>query len=194
MISECVTEAEINATRFIAIFDTETTGLPKPTSAPLDKQPAIIEVGVLLCDYNGVIVEEFNSLVNPGCLISEEITKITGITNEDLVNKPSFAELLPALVAMFELADIAVAHNAAFDVGMFNFELQRLHVVDFPWPDDIICTVEEYKPQWGGKRPRLIQLYEKIIGVPLEQTHRALDDAKALHAVLVKDKFFENII
>jgi DNA polymerase III epsilon subunit-like protein len=193
MISDCVTEAEINAARFIAIFDTETTGLPKPTSAPLDKQPSIIEVGVLLCDYNGRIVDEFNSLVNPGCQISEEITKITGITNEDLVGQPSFFDLLPKLIKLFERADMAVAHNAAFDTGMFNFEMQRLELT-FPWPPSIICTVEEYKPQWGGKRPRLIQLYEKIIGVPLEQTHRALDDAKALHAVLVKDKFFENII
>jgi hypothetical protein len=41
-----------------------------------------------------------------------------------------------------------------------------------------------------GKRPRLVELYERIIGRPLMQTHRALDDAMAVYEILLKDDFF----
>jgi hypothetical protein len=44
-----------------------------------------------------------------------------------------------------------------------------------------------------GKRPRLINLYEYVMGRPLAQTHRALDDAMAVFEVLQKDKFFDQL-
>ena len=61
------------------IFDTETTGLLLPSSAPLEKQPRIIELGALKVDANGVL-DELNQLLDPEQTITAEITKITGIT------------------------------------------------------------------------------------------------------------------
>lgn len=173
------------------VFDTETTGLLLPSTVPLEKQPKIIELGLIVAD-DGKIIKEFDWLINPGCEISAEITKITGIKNEDLVGKSSFKELLPDIKEAFSGCEIGIAHNAPFDVGMLKNELKRAGCDDFPWPADIVCTVAEYLPQFG-KRPKLTALYEKVMGKPLAQTHRASDDAKALFEVLDKDEFFKKL-
>lgn len=167
------------------IFDTETTGLLLPSNAPLDAQPQIIELGAVLCDGNGVRAE-LSQLIDPGQPLPAEITKITGIRDEDLAGKPTFAEFLPALKLFFADADFLICHNAPFDSGMLRNELQRADCEDFPWPKEILCTAQEYAARFG-RRPRMNQLYERIIGKPLAQTHRALDDARALHEILVKD-------
>lgn len=174
------------------IFDTETTGLLLPSSAPLEKQPRIIELGALAVSTETGIVGELSQLINPQMDISAEITKITGITNEDLVGKPTFAEYLPTLRSFFEGADMLICHNAPFDLGMLKNDLKRAACEDFPMPAEIICTAQEYTPV-VGKRPRLLQLYEIIMGKPLAQTHRALDDAMAVFEILDKDKFFDQL-
>lgn len=173
------------------IFDTETTGLLLPSSAPLEKQPRIIELGIIVAE-GGMMVGSHNWLINPECEISAEITKITGITNEDLVGKPTFGQLLGEIEDVFAESQFGFAHNAPFDVGMLSNELLRIGRTGFPWPEQIICTAQEYTPMMG-KRPRLIHLYEKIMGHPLEQTHRARDDAMAVFEILSKDNFFDGL-
>lgn len=174
------------------IFDTETTGLLLPATAPLEKQPRIIELGVIIV-VDGKKVGEYNQLINPECEITAEITKITGITNEDLVGKPLFREILAEFEEVFGWSDFGFAHNAPFDVGMIENELKRCGRTGFPWPKEIVCTAQEYTPMFG-KRPRLIHLYEKIMGRPLAQTHRACDDAMAVFEVLEQDKYFDQLI
>lgn len=173
------------------IFDTETTGLLLPSKAPLEKQPRIIELGALAVSKDGII-GELSQLLDPQVEITAEITKITGITNEDLVGKPTFAEFLPQLADFFRGADFLICHNAPFDTGMLRNDLKRAGCEDFPWPTETLCTAQEYTALLG-KRPSLKVLYQHIIGEPLAQTHRALDDAAAVHAVLLKDKFFDKI-
>jgi len=170
------------------IFDTETTGLLLPSTAPIEKQPKIIELGAVAVNESGVIAE-LSQLINPGQEITAEITKITGITNKDLIDKPTFTEFLPRLKEFFSGSDTLICHNAPFDVGMLRNDLLRAGCNDFPWPADTLCTAQEYTAAMG-KRPRLVELYERIIGRPLMQTHRALDDAMAVYEILLKDDFF----
>lgn len=173
------------------IFDTETTGLLLPSSAPLEKQPRIIELGIVVVE-DGKKTGEHNWLIYPECEISAEIIKITGITNEDLQGKPLFRQLLAEIEEVFGGSDLGIAHNAPFDVGMLTNELARCGRTGFPWPTEIICTAQEYTPMMG-KRPRLIHLYEKVMGRPLAQTHRAVDDAMAVFEILEKDEFFKQL-
>lgn len=174
------------------IFDTETTGLLLPSTAPVEKQPRIIELGALVCSESAIL-GELSQLLDPQVEITAEITKITGLTNDDLKGKPTFKEFAPQLADFFRGADYLICHNAPFDVGMLKNDLKRAGIEDFPWPETIICTAQEYTPMMG-KRPKLLALYEKVIGVPLAQTHRALDDAMAVYEVLTKDKFFEQLL
>ena len=169
---------------FVCVFDVETTGLPLHPSAPLEKQPKIIELGAALLDREGKVVETFSQLVHPRESVTEEITKITGITNEMLVDAPNFEECLPQLRHVFGQAFAVFAHNLPFDRLMLRNELKRLDCLDFPWPRGEYCTVGLHRGEWG-RNPKLIELYEATMGRPLPQTHRALDDVMALVEVVV---------
>lgn len=73
------------------IFDTETTNLIANSLLPIDKQPKILEFFGLSLDGNCNEIESYHFLFDPGEKISEEVTRITGLTNEQLKGKPSFA-------------------------------------------------------------------------------------------------------
>ena len=168
------------------IFDTETTGLLKPEIANLDAQPHIIEVAMVRLDeVNYEEVERFETLLDPGVPIDEELhKKITGLTNADLAGKPTFFEVYRQL-ADFCLGEWSiVAHNYPFDRGMLEVELRRINAVcAFPWPPNGICTVERTM-HIKSRRMRLSELYELKLGKPLAQTHRAMGDALALAEVV----------
>ena len=166
------------------IFDTETTGLPLHAEAELQLQPQCIEFGGVLVDAAGRVVEELSLLIDPGCSLPAEIVKITGITDADLRGAKTFARALPEIEAMFAKASAAIAHNLAFDKSIIEFELARLGRTEFPWPPRLLCTVEETMGDWG-RRPKMTELYEATLGRPLAQTHRALDDTKALAEIVV---------
>lgn len=170
------------------IFDTETTGLMAPSVAELEKQPRIIELAAAQV-LGGEIVASRSWLINPGVPLSAEITKITGLKDSDLEGAPTFSEALPEIAATFAWADVGIAHNAPFDVGMIGTELRLLGDAPFPWPKEMLCTVQEYR-HLLGERPKLTTLYEKLVGAPLIQTHRALGDVEALYAALAADGFF----
>lgn len=169
--------------RFVLI-DVETTGLLPPVLSL--KRVRVIEIGALAVE-DGAIVGKLSQLIHPGEAISSEITKITGITNADLIGKPSFREFAPALNRFLRSADILVAHNAAFDVGVIQREDAVIEL-----PDTIICSVQEYQYEYG-KRQKLSDFYEHTTGWPLQQTHRALDDCEALHQALNAIGFYDEV-
>lgn len=169
---------------FTLVFDTETTGLPLHAGADLRLQPQCIEFGAVLLDASGQAAEEVSILIDPGCALPAEIVKITGITDADLLGADSFAQALPKIEAVFAKASVGIAHNLAFDKSIIEFELARLGRPEFPWPRQLLCTVEETMAEWG-RRPKMKELYEATLGRPLAQTHRALDDAKALAEIVV---------
>lgn len=168
------------------VFDTETTGLIQPDNAPLEAQPRIIEVGLVVCEDDWTIKEKFNILIHPGFALPEEITKITGIKDSDLQGAPSFAGAISEITKRFKGADSLYAHNLPFDRTMLVNELRRIgREFAFPYPPEQVCTAA-YSEEVYGKRMRLIHLYEDVIRKPLDQTHRAIDDAVALWEVCSK--------
>lgn len=176
----------------IILIDWETTGLTLHPDAALGKQPRAVEFGgVKLDPATGEIVDELSQLINPGCEITAEITKITGITNEQLAGQPTFEEFLPTLRAFFSGGTVLVAHNAPFDSAILRFELKRLFVEEFPWPERTICTVGLYKDSWG-RNPKLTELYAAVTGKEFKQSHRALDDVLHLVEIVQKENIWEN--
>lgn len=169
------------------ILDTETTGLLVP-GAPLEQQPRIIELAMLVL-RDAEIVDRFEWLFNPGHPLDPQITKITGLTDADLADKPTFEMRQKAVQFVLMGADLIVAHNAPFDMGMLTNDFLRCGVAPLPIRGTVECTVQNYMHLFG-RRPRLTELYEKIVGKPLQQTHRAMGDCLALYEILVKDGFF----
>lgn len=167
------------------VFDNETTGLTKHRASPVSVQPRIIEIAGILTD--GInILETFEELINPGVVLEEIITKITGLTNDMLDDKPSFFEFLPKLPEMFSKADFIIAHNMSFDRSVLKYELERCDktLEDVGFTGVPVCTVEEMYPSLGY-RIRMADLYERLVG-PYVQKHRALDDIKLLHTICQK--------
>jgi len=169
------------------IFDTETTGLLKPLEAPLADQPRIIELAIVETDGKEIL-REGAWLFDPGCELSAEITKITGLKTEDVRGQPTFSERIEMLIEEWFLgARGIVAHNLPFDHGMLLTELRHIgREHRFPWPPKQVDTVEEFF-HLRGRRLRLVELYEISTGNPLAQTHRALDDTRALAEIVLKE-------
>lgn len=173
----------------IIVFDTETTGLTLHPDAPVTKQPRMIEFGAVLLGAGGRVEEEASILINPGEPLTPEITKITGLTDADLRDAPPFITVLPQLRRLFESADCVMAHNLPFDKAIVRGELARANVTDLWWPPRELCTVGLYRSLWG-RNPRLVELYAAVMGRPLAQTHRALDDVKALVEIIQKEELW----
>jgi DNA polymerase III epsilon subunit-like protein len=168
-----------------AVYDTETSGLPYHKDAPLSSQPRIIEFAGIITDGKEIL-HELEFICNPGIAIEQVITDITGLKNEDLADKPPFSEFSTELCDFFRRGDASIAHNAAFDRSMLEFDLKRIGKgLDYIYfPPLVICTVEQHFHQFG-KRMRLIELYERFCG-PYVQTHRAMGDVKLLHEMCKK--------
>jgi DNA polymerase III epsilon subunit-like protein len=177
----------------ILVWDTETTGLTLHPSADLAAQPRIIEFACMTIDSaRGAVVSEHSVLINPLQRITEEITKITGITNEMIADAPNFVQALPLIAAQFTRAreGAMLAHNLEFDETMLRNELRRALITGFDWPKHGICTVQLYTEEWG-RNPKLTELYERKMGHKLAQTHRALDDVRALTEIVIQERLWE---
>lgn len=168
-----------------ALYDTETTGLPFHFQAELSQQPRIIEFAGIITDGKDVI-DQFEIILNPSIAIEEIITKITGLTNEDLADKPDFIKAVPSIKKFFSQAEVAVAHNLSFDKAMLQYDLSRrgLDLSAIDWPQIEICTVEQTMPHFG-RRMKLEDLYNRYCGTYV-QKHRAMDDVQMLHEVCRK--------
>lgn len=169
------------------IIDTETTGLTKPSFVSHEEQPRIIDFAALLVNEFGVIIEEINEIIDPGIPIPEEIQKLTGITG----GGKKFDLVIPVANEIFRRAKILAGHNIIFDKSLVQYELQRVNCDFFPWPDETICTVQEYKHLFGY-RPNLKLLYEKIVGKELTWAHRAHADAMAVYEIMKAGGWFES--
>lgn len=173
------------------VFDTETTGLLKPSVVDLAKQPKVIELGLAIVE-GGKIVEKRNWLIDPGEQIEPVITKITGIAQDQLTGQKTFNMVFHEAYKFFNEADSVIAHNLPFDKGMIDNEMARWDWMPLNWPPIQICTVREFQP-FFGRRPKLTDLYERYVGKPLAQTHRAIDDVEALVEALLAANFFSDI-
>lgn len=102
----------------VVVLDFETTGL-----SPQQGDRAI-EIGAVLIE-NNVIVDRFQSLMNPGMRVSRFIEEYTGITNAMLSSAPPVAEVMTEFSAFMGEHHL-VAHNASFDSRFLDAELQRI--------------------------------------------------------------------
>lgn len=164
----------------IALLDVETTG----RDASMDR---VVEIGVSV-GVGGRIVARYNWLVNPGIPIPAESSAIHGIKDEDVKDKPSFAEIAGELVAAFG-ARVPAAYNAPFDKAFIMAELARASVdtkaapaLDrgVVWLDPLVWAREIQQTE----KSRALGDVAARLGVALENAHRAMDDAQAALQVL----------
>lgn len=160
------------------LLDTETSGLISNRSIKLAEQPHIIEWYSALVDFlNGTIEQELDFLIKPPQPVSDEIIKITGITNEMLKGAYDFGHYKNAIKETIENASLVIAHNLSFDMEIVALEAER-HSLEIKWPQKC-CTVEA-TIHLLGYRLTLSGLHEHLFGRPFTGAHRAKQDAQAL--------------
>ena len=163
------------AKKFI-ILDTETTGLE------VKQGHRIIEIGAVLLNDRKKSDEHFHTYLNPSRLIDEEASKVHGIMNADLQDKPYFEEIAEEFLEFVDGSTLVI-HNAAFDVGFLNNEL-KLASSKYPMLEDI-CEIEDSlalaKDKFPGQRNSLDALANRFDISSYDRTfHGALLDANIL--------------
>ena len=163
----------------VAFVDLETTG----TTATRDRVTEVAIVRVA----DGELVEEWSTLVDPGCPIPEDIQALTGITNEMVRGAPAFERIAKDVLDRIE-GHLFVAHNARFDYGFLKNEFAR---AGLSFTADVLCTVRLsrrlYPEAAGHGLDALIERHGLVAGDepadPDRRTgrHSALGDARALH-------------
>jgi len=99
------------------ILDTETTGIH------VDQGHRIIEIGCLEMINRRLTGERFHTYLNPEREVEEGARAVHGISTESLRDKPLFAEVAAKMMEFLDGAELII-HNAPFDVGFINRELQ----------------------------------------------------------------------
>lgn len=160
----------LNVTNF-TIFDFETTGLDP------EKDGVIEMAAIRVC--GGKVVSEFSTLVRNGP-VSEKITEITGITNDELVY--GFTEMAAFKYLSHMIGDsVIVAHNAAFDLAFLHYGLKKYNRTFTNQFIDTL-TISRDRHYFPHKLTDMCGRY----GIALEGAHRALNDVYGCWHLLQK--------
>lgn len=159
-----------------AVIDFETTGLSPDHGA----RPT--EIAVVLVK-NDKIIDSYQSLMNPGVYIPQEIQALTGISNEMVRKAPSVREVMKQAVG-FVGSHPLVAHNAAFDRKFWDVELrqfnQRRH-------QEFACSLLLSRRLFPDAPNHRLETLVRNLRLPdTGRHHRALADAEATAHLLVR--------
>jgi DNA polymerase III epsilon subunit-like protein len=211
----------------VLVFDTETTGLPKSkiiNKDTLHLWPYIVQFSYIIFDT------EFKTLVKmKDCIIripdfitiSEEVSKIHGITNDISLSKGiNIINILNEFFTDFSNVDYIVGHNISFDLNMIRVELNRViinsnndeeisefqtHLTTINASKNIYCTMKESidlcaiqaKDKFGrsyNKFPKLIELYQKLFSITPNNLHNSLNDVIVCLRCFMKLKYDNDIV
>ena len=171
------------------VLDTETTGLNP------DKGDRIVEIGAIELVNHIPTGNTFHCYLNP--LLEGEMPiesfKVHGLSVDFLSDKPLFSEIIENLITFVGDSKLII-HNAKFDIGFLNYEIQRLENSNFdifdklPYKEikseNIIDTLEIAKKLYPGKSVSLDSLCIKFgIDNKRKGKHGALIDSEILSEV-----------
>ena len=161
------------------VLDTETTGFDPKTGDRL------IEIGCIEIQDLLPTGRTFHRLVNPERLIPPEATKVHGITDDQLVGKPKFFDIIPDFLEFIGDAPL-IAHNANFDRNFIDFEFNRMAVKP-PAQERWIDTLQLAQTRFPGMPNSLDALCKRFKISLVDRTlHGALIDSRLLAEVYLE--------
>ena len=143
----------------------------------------IIELGAYRL-RSGKIIDEFQTLINPGVPLPRFISALTGITDEMLTGAPRFADIVGAWLD-FSGKAVLVAHNATFDLALLNREIARI----FPgcrMCNPELCTVKLARRIIRNLDSHNLDALAEHFGFEIPDRHRAAGDARATSQILLR--------
>ncbi len=164
---------KLDLKRPLAFFDLETTG----TNVVKDR---IVEISIYKVKPDGTS-ESLTKIINPEMPIPNEVTAIHGISDDDVKNAPTFAQLATTLDQFLSNCDLAGYNSNKFDVPMLveeflrckiNFDIKKRKLVDV---QNIFHKME----------PRTLKAaYKFYCGKELTDAHQAEADTRATFEIL----------
>ncbi len=159
------------------VCDVETTGL-----SPIFNR--ITEIALIKVQ-NGEITDRFCTLVNPLQYIPRHITQLTGISNEDVFNKPTFEQIAPDIISILSQNEsklIFTGHNVGFD---YRFLLHSFLRIGKTFQLKTLCTCKLARRLLKRLRSKSLINVATYYGINFQRYHRAYDDALATSKILI---------
>lgn len=165
---------DINTTEF-CVLDFETTG----TSSKRDK---VIELGMVKV-RNSKIIDTYQSFFDPERPIPYFITNLTGISNNDVEQAPTFRDEIDRIITFIGNATL-VAHNMRFDYSFLRseFEFARENLIE----NKTLCTLILARKLFPELKSKSLGNMVKHFRIRHRDVHRALGDATATAKILIK--------
>lgn len=168
---------KLNLTRPLIVFDLETTGLDFI-------RDRIIQISYIKVSPDGTEERE-NLFVNPEKPIPHEVVELTGITDDDVKEAPTFKTLAPQLCEKFKGCDFAGYNSNHFDIPMLAEEFLRAGI-DFDFSK--VRLIDAQTIFHKMERRNLAAAYKFYCGRKMEDdftAHRADEDTEATYRVLM---------
>ncbi len=158
------------------VLDTETTGLSTKHGH------RVIEIGCVELINRRLTGRDFHRFLNPDRDIDEGAERVHGISRADLDTEPRFPEIVDDFLAFIKDAELII-HNASFDVGFLEHELQ---LMKHPQPEiedhasvlDTLTMAREMHPGQRNSLDALCKRYE--VDATKRDVHGALIDSELL--------------
>ena len=163
----------LDLVRPLAFFDLETTGL----DLAIDR---IVELAVLKLLPGGA-EETLHALINPGIPIPASASDVHGIRDEDVGDKPTFAQIADRLMQFLEGCDLAGFNVIRFDLPLLKAEFTRAGLV---WPEEDRNLVDAHVIYQEKERRDLTAAVKFYCGDDLADAHSALADVRATRRVV----------
>jgi len=162
------------------IFDTETTGLSAKDG------DRVIEIGAIELVNRFPTGKVFHEYLNPeGREVHPDALRVHGISNEQLLDKPTFNDIFEKFLEFFSQGNL-VAHNANFDMGFLNAELARLNKPPLP-QSRVVDTLQMARRKHPGAQNSLDALCSRYgIDNSHREKHGALLDSEILADVYIE--------
>jgi DNA polymerase-3 subunit epsilon len=161
------------------VLDTETTGLNPRTGDRL------VEIGCVELDNHVPTGNTYHQYVNPERDMPDEAFAVHGLSEAFLINHPIFSEVVDDFLEFIEDSNLVI-HNASFDMGFINGEMDRLGrpKLDF---SRAIDTVQIARSKYPGAQASLDALCRRFeIDLSARTKHGALLDAELLADVYLE--------
>ena len=155
---------------YIAL-DVETTGLRV-------KEDRIIEIAAVKV-IGGREVACFNTLINPHMRLSEYTRDITGIEEEQLLDKPGIEDVMPEFFEFIEELPL-LGHRILFDYSFIKKAAVNLGI---EFNKEGIDTLELSRLCLPKEQSKVLKEACKFMNIDMEDWHRALPDARASHSL-----------
>ena len=159
----------------LVVLDTETTGLE------VSEGHRVIELGCVLLSNRKHTETRFHHYINPGRAIDPEAREVHGISESFLKGKPTFSEIMGEFLTFVEGAELVI-HNAPFDLGFLNRELEiagnSLRLEEVCEVTDSLVLARQMHPGQRNSLDALCRRYE--VDNSGRELHGALLDAEIL--------------